>query len=75
MRLHGRARQQVDFYDATGAREHWIHRQDEPSAVRRTAYEFDDLRTGLRGRGLLGFGKGWLAVPSSFGGAIRWIIE
>ncbi len=39
------------------AREHWIHRQDEPSAVRRTAYEFDDLRMGLRGRGLLGFGK------------------
>ncbi len=39
------------------AREHWIHRQDAPGAVRRTAYDFDDLRTDVRGRGVLGFGR------------------
>src|SRR5262249_30739905 len=39
------------------AREHWIHRQDEPLAVRRTAYEFDDARADMRGHGFLGFGK------------------
>ena len=41
----------------TAAREHWIHRNEAPAAIRRTAYEFDDARSDQRGRGFLGFGK------------------
>ncbi|MFO0591159.1 MAG: FG-GAP-like repeat-containing protein [Polyangiaceae bacterium] len=38
------------------AREHWVHRQDEPASIRRTAYSFEDPRSDVRGRGFLGFG-------------------
>ncbi|MEZ4310013.1 MAG: FG-GAP-like repeat-containing protein [Polyangiaceae bacterium] len=44
-------------HGAVVAREHWVHRHDVPSAVRRTAYEFDDLRADQRGRGVLGFAR------------------